>query len=200
MFNRTQNKPDRNAPRCAFLCCLLTACFAGCRHSAQTPVSIFPFGPSTTAGDPAVAKRFAGSSPQGPSAVESAIELSQKYAAVSEQATQLKQQVERFETENQRLKSELSASRGQLQQAQKELNDANALLLDMRVELNNWKNNVLGFRDEMRTADRAQIEALLKILTLLGGESRTETTQLENPGAETGASTGSTASEIRTSG
>ena len=40
----------------------------------------------------------------------------------------------------------------------------------MRVELNNWKTNVLGFREEMRQADTEQLKALLKVLTILGGE------------------------------
>ncbi|MFB0524723.1 MAG: hypothetical protein ACETVZ_04235, partial [Phycisphaerae bacterium] len=40
----------------------------------------------------------------------------------------------------------------------------------MRIELNNWKANVLGFRDERREAEIAQLEALLKILKILGGE------------------------------
>ena len=43
-------------------------------------------------------------------------------------------------------------------------------MLQTRIELNNWKNDVLGFRGEMQDAQKAQLEALLKILKLMGGE------------------------------
>jgi hypothetical protein len=45
----------------------------------------------------------------------------------------------------------------------------------MRIELNEWKTNILGFRDEMRNADKAQLQALMKILEALGGEVTIET-------------------------
>lgn len=41
----------------------------------------------------------------------------------------------------------------------------------MQKELTNWKSDVLGFRDEMRKAQKAQIDALTHIVTLLGGET-----------------------------
>ena len=58
----------------------------------------------------------------------------------------------------------------QLGQAESELGDANAMLLELRDELNKWKSNVLGFREEMLQAQTAQIEAMHKILVLIGGE------------------------------
>ena len=44
----------------------------------------------------------------------------------------------------------------------------------MRIELNNWKSNILGFRDEMRNADNAQLDALVKILEVLGGQAKAD--------------------------
>ena len=41
----------------------------------------------------------------------------------------------------------------------------------MLSELNTWKTNILGFRTEMREAAKAQLEALLKVLEVLGGEA-----------------------------
>ena len=61
-----------------------------------------------------------------------------------------------------------------LQQTQKELAEANDLLIEMRIELNNWKTDILGFRAEMRDAEKTQLEALLKILNVLGGEVKPE--------------------------
>ncbi len=114
--------------------------------------------------------RFQDSVSQGPSAVESAIELSKKYSALLEDLDSLRQENLRLTTENKNLKERIGPCETQLAQAQKELNEANDLLIEMRIELNNWKTNVLSFRDEMRQADQAQLEALLRILQVLGGE------------------------------
>ena len=84
--------------------------------------------------------------PQGPTAVESAIAISDKYAKLSEEAATLRQSKQTLETENQKLETDLKICRTQLEQAQKELTQANDLLIQTRLELNNWKNDVLGFR------------------------------------------------------
>ena len=57
---------------------------------------------------------------------------------------------------------------------EKELAEANNLLVEMDKNLDNWRKDVLGFREEMRQADAAQIEALQKILSLLGAEQSAE--------------------------
>jgi septal ring factor EnvC (AmiA/AmiB activator) len=108
--------------------------------------------------------------PQGATAVESAIALSEKYAKLSEEAAALRQSKQTLETENQKLETDLKICRTQLEQTQKELSQANDLLIQTRLELNNWKNDVLGFRGEMRDAQKAQLETLYKILKLMGGE------------------------------
>jgi chromosome segregation ATPase len=118
---------------------------------------------------------------QQPSAVESAIALSDKYAKLSEEDTALKQRNQALDTENKRLKDEMQTCRSQMEQLQKELSDANDLLVEMRLELNNWKNDILGFRDEMREAEKAQLEALMKILKLMGGEVKAETSESAQP-------------------
>jgi len=117
-----------------------------------------------------VAKRFQEPADQGQTAVESAIELSQKYATLSEQAAVLRRQNQDLIAENSQLKEQATGLDAKLKQTQKELTEANDLLIEMRIELNNWKANVLGFRDERREAEIAQLEALLKILKILGGE------------------------------
>lgn len=117
-----------------------------------------------------VPKRFQDTNPDGPTAVESAIELSKKYAVLSDETTKLKLEKQRLENENNRLNQQASVFEKELNQAKKELTEANDLLVEMRIELNNWKTDVLGFRDEMRQADKAQLETLIKILETLGGE------------------------------
>jgi len=103
-------------------------------------------------------------------AVESAVELSEKYAAITEEAAALASSKEKLTEENRLLKNRITALESELGQTQKELTEANNLLREMLTELNTWKSNVLGFQQEMREADKTQLEALLKILKLLGGE------------------------------
>lgn len=51
------------------------------------------------------------------------------------------------------------------------------MLIELRGELTKWKSNVLGFRQEIQTAQQAQLEALQKVLRLLGGEVPEPTTR-----------------------
>ena len=130
-----------------------------------------------------VAKRFQESTPQNPTIVESAIELSEKYATLSEEATRLRQENEGIVAKNKQLEAQTVALESQLRQAKKELAEANDLLIEMRIELNNWKTNILGFRDEMRQAETAQLEALFRILKVLGGQVDAELASSDSTGA-----------------
>jgi len=167
-----------------FLLILLLSAFllSGCstpQERAQVVVL-----PDSTEGrqNSSIAKRFQESAPQGPTAVESAIGLSEKYAKLSEEASVLRHENQDFATKNQQFKERVTNLEAQLQQTQKELSEANNFLIDMRIELNNWKTDVLGFRDELRGAEKAQLEALLKILKVLGGEVATEPAQQKDTG------------------
>ena len=130
-----------------------------------------------------ISNRFQDPPAAGPTAVESAIELSQKYAELADKTTALQRENQTLIAENQRLRNELIPCQAKLAQAQKELAEANDLLIEMRIELNNWKADVLGFRNEVRESDKAQIEALLKILKVLGGELPAESPQGNDVGA-----------------
>lgn len=121
-----------------------------------------------------MAKRFRESTPQSPTAVDTAIELSEKYARLSEEAAALRRQNEQTTALNEELRTQAETLRSRLKQTQKELTQANDLLIEMRIELNNWKADILGFRDEMRNAETAQLETLFKILKVLGGQVETE--------------------------
>jgi chromosome segregation ATPase len=120
--------------------------------------------------DTATLKRFQDTNSDGPTAVDSAIELSKKYAALSDETAKLQLERQNLISENSRLKQRIAAMEPELDQTKKELAQANDLLVEMRIELNNWKTDVLGFRDEMRQADKVQLETLVKILETLGGE------------------------------
>ncbi len=145
---------------------LLTGCSAE-EKSVETDAGSDPL---EIAQNDLVARRFRESTPQSPTAVESAIELSGKYAKLSEEAAALRQQNKGISDQNEQLKTQAASLDSELQQAQKELAQANDLLIEMRIELNNWKTDILGFRNEMREAETAQLETLFKILKVLGGQ------------------------------
>jgi DNA repair exonuclease SbcCD ATPase subunit len=123
-----------------------------------------------------IARRFQ-EPDQNPTPVESAVELSEKYAELSGRAAELQEKNKKLVEENTAMKNQIATLQNELDQAQQELTEANNLLIEMHVELNNWKSSILGFRSEMREAEKAQLEALLKILTILGAEVGPEPAQ-----------------------
>jgi regulator of replication initiation timing len=120
-------------------------------------------------GSASLERRFA-EGPSGPDAVQTALIWSEKYQQLSETANQLREKNVQLFEENARLKREVESLKGELAQTQKELEEANEFLQKMHVELNQWKADVLGFREEMRKAQAAQLQALAKILRILGAE------------------------------
>ncbi len=159
--------------------------------SVQEPLRVAARSDSTEIQQSAsVAKRFQESAPQiqNPSVVASAMELSKKHVILSEQADVLRQQNRELIVQKQQLKDQVVALEAQLRQTQKELTEANDLLITMRIELNNWKVDILGFRNEIRNAETAQLEALLKILKVLGGEAKTKSARGEDTSSTTVAS------------
>ncbi|UCG58683.1 MAG: hypothetical protein JSU70_04050 [Phycisphaerales bacterium] len=163
----------------------LTLSMLGCASSQGELDGILPSDTTDAKPGDSVARRFQEPTEQDRTAVESAIELSQRYASLSEQASELRNKNKDLVTENDDLKKQLAELDGKLKQTQKELAEANSLLIEMLTELNNWKTNILGFRNEMREAEKAQLEALLKILETLGGEIEAQPTEEETTRAPT---------------
>jgi regulator of replication initiation timing len=104
------------------------------------------------------------------SVLESAIDISEKYAKLSKEHNKLQDKYKGRVEENRILAAKNEQLKAELAQAEKELKQANELLKSTVEELNKWKKNVLGFQQEVRQADQAQLEALYKILTLMGGK------------------------------
>lgn len=133
----------------------------------------------------AAAQRFQDTPLEGRTAVESAIELSEKYARLSDQNAALRQENQRIGADNENLRQQVASLETRLKQTQKELGEANDLLIEMLTELNNWKSSILGFRGEMRQAAQAQLEALLKVLEILGGQAEAGAIERKHAGTLT---------------
>ena len=119
-------------------------------------------------------EKYEGGAGSSLTSVESSLLLSEKYAALAVESEKIRQENKRLSELNIELATQNAKLQAELEQTSKELKEANAMLIDMRVEINNWKNSVLGFRDEMRAAQKAQLEAMVRIMQLLGGESQKE--------------------------
>ncbi len=169
MRNKKNNMLYIILPAVGLLC-------AGCTVERPIEGMLNPGPTGVAIGKADVSGRFQDAATGNPSAVESAMELSGKYAKLVEETTALKADNQRLSGENLLLKNQLAPCRNNLTQTQKELAEANDLLIEMRIEMNNWKSNILGFRDEMRNADNAQLDALVKILEVLGGQAKVDST------------------------
>ncbi|MHC4531716.1 MAG: hypothetical protein ACYSXD_09175 [Planctomycetota bacterium] len=161
-------KANKKISPCLILS-VLTLLLTGCKI-LEEPVEVVLKPESNPQQSDATLKRFQDAAPKGQTAVDSAIELSKKNAKLFEQMTVLQRDNQRLTAENTQMKDRIAVIEPELKQAKKELNEANDLLIEMRIELNNWKADILGFRNETRDADKAQLEALLRILEVLGGE------------------------------
>jgi len=131
----------------------------------KTPAAGAPAAPTTPAPAPAATRP-----PEGPTPVEQALELSQKLKQVSEDLAIARKENKDLVERNAALTTQAAKSTMEMNQAHKELEEANAMLREMQTELINWKKDVLGYRDEMRAAQTAQLDALRRVLKLLGAE------------------------------
>jgi len=156
--------------------------FQGCSSGPKPTELAVESVPVERQQDDSIAKRFQEPDTEGPTVVESAMKLSGEYARLTQEAAVLRRQNEDFIAKNRQLSEQVVSVDAQLKQAQKELDEANSLLIEMRVELNNWKTDILGFRNEMRDAETAQLETLLRILKVLGGQVTSESARAGNTG------------------
>jgi chromosome segregation ATPase len=163
------------------LCILLTA-LTGCYWTGEKiiPMSTEQPQPEVSAvtarqDDASLEQRFSDS--QEGSSNQMITVWSQRYEELSKQYEYLRKEHVAAVEQNNRLQQETTVMKMELEQTRKELQQSNALLQDAHVELSKWKADVLGFREEMRQAQTAQLLALSKVLRILGAESIETQTQ-----------------------
>ncbi len=109
----------------------------------------------------------------GESAVDTALAWAKKYADAQMRVATLEQENRSLSDRNRTLVTQLDTAKGQLTSAQRELAEANTMMKDLEARLAKWQESVLGYRQEMREAQKAQMDALVKVIRLLGGEAPT---------------------------
>lgn len=132
-------------------------------------------------------QRFTDSNISTMGAVESALMWSEKYDQLSIETDTLREKNRTVLIENSTLKEDLAKLNNQLTQTRTELDEASTFLQEMHIELTKWKGDVLGFRDEIRRSQATQLQALSRVLKLLGAEpaelaaSRSQTATDDQP-------------------
>ena len=123
--------------------------------------------------------------PAAPTAVENALVWSEKYSRAMEQLAAERKKNRELEEEKRALQAQIGDLHAELARAQQELEEANTLLIDVRAENEKWRANILGYRDEMRRSHLTELEALAKVLKLLGGELPATPASAETPTDQT---------------
>lgn len=108
--------------------------------------------------------------------VQSTLIWSEKYSQAVEKLSLLQAENRDMLERNRVLQEQMAKMQAELDQTKAALKEANTLVTETRDELSKWKESVLGFREEMRQAQKTQLDALAKVMTLLGGEMAAEPT------------------------
>jgi len=115
-------------------------------------------------------KRFDPTIQGGDDSEQDDVEWARRYEELSIGNNGLREANNELTLENTQLKQQVNSLESELEQTHKDLAEANEFLAQMHLELNKWKTDVLGFRQEIRQAQQVQMEALGKILRILGAE------------------------------
>ena len=114
--------------------------------------------------------RLAEPKSEEPTLVDRLIDLQQKYAQAVQDLSNERDNMRQLSDEKRGLAEQIAVVQAELARAQKELQEANDLLITVRQENEKWKADVLAHRTEILLAHKTEMEALVKVLRLLGGE------------------------------
>jgi len=103
-------------------------------------------------------------------AMDLAMDWMKKAAEANARIVEIQQQKADLKERNIKMAEQIAGLEKELKQTRGELSEANEMLLVLRKELDQWKSDVLGFRDEMRKAQSAELRALRQVLKILGAE------------------------------
>jgi len=112
------------------------------------------------------------------------IKLAQPSPALTESLSQVLGMLEKEKAENERLRREVAALQGQIAEKDRTITqltlERDAFTDQVQAlegSLGKWKQDVLGFRDEIRQAEEAEIEVLQQVLLILKSFQKEEVPQ-----------------------
>jgi len=116
-------------------------------------------------------------------AVDIAARLSEKYGQAVDRLNKLRENHQALIEKDKSSQEQIGKLKLDLARAEKELTEANAMLKEMQGELKKWKEDVLGFRSEMRQSQKALLEGVTRLHVLISGGVAMEapTTQPASP-------------------
>ena len=102
-------------------------------------------------------------------AVDIAARLSEKYGNKVEELNCLQDKHRTLIEKDKSSQQEIVKLKADIVRAEKELIEANTMLKEMQGELKKWKEDVLGFRSEMRLSQKALLEGVTRLHVLISG-------------------------------
>jgi len=98
-----------------------------------------------------------------------AARLSEKYGKAVEDLRLLQEKHRSLAEKDKASQGQIGKLKVDLARAEKELSEANTMLLEMKDELSKWKQDVLGFRNEMRQSQKAMLNAVTRLTVVISG-------------------------------
>ena len=108
--------------------------------------------------------------PPAPGAVDVALEWSRKYADASERLVAEQRAGRELREQNRQLADQVAKLQTQIAQSQRELAEANETLMQLGRETQDWKKQA-ALVETILQAQKTQIDAMKKVLLLLGAEA-----------------------------
>ena len=147
---------------------LIFAC--GCTYYVDEPLSYKTAAQSAGPSRELTAEMFSASSNVQMDSIDDVIRLKENYESLIQKNAFLANENSELKKKNADLEIQLAKTQSDLESAQNEIAQANEFMTQMNQELIRWKSDVLGYRDENRKIQKAQLEALSKILKVLGAQ------------------------------
>jgi len=102
-------------------------------------------------------------------AVDIAARLSEKYGQAVDRLNNLQVKHQSLLEKDKNSQQQIKKLQLDIIRAEKELVEANAMLKEMQGELKKWKEDVLGFRSEMRESQKALLNGVTRLHVLISG-------------------------------
>lgn len=149
---------------------ILLVVISGCTYYVEEPMSYKTANQTAGSSHELNSEMFSANSNVQTNSVDDVIRLKEDYESLKQKNAFLTNENAELKKENSDLGLKLARAQSDLEAAKKEISESNEFIMQMNQELMRWKADVLGYRDENRKIQKAQLEALSRILKALGAQ------------------------------